>query len=155
MDEDSDSRGSKRRFVEIKVAVELRPQGELWVEPGAAKQVQGDKRLGNEAIPEVQGEVFINAARTSDEMVLESSDGSFSRVAAVDVRWNQWEGDVFFGKELFECCGALVVELLEFGAKAHFAKLGVKSLTGTKDGPGGAGLHGLGEDAIAVAVTEH
>ena len=46
----------------IKQPVKLGPSGELWMEAGAAKQVQGDEGLGHKVIPQVQREVFDDAA---------------------------------------------------------------------------------------------
>ncbi len=36
----------------------------------------------------MQREVLVGAAEAGDEVVLEGADGTFSGIAAVDVRWN-------------------------------------------------------------------
>ena len=57
----------------------------------------------------MKGKVFVNAAEASDEMVLEGSDGAFSRVASMDIGWDELVVDVFVDEELFEKRGAFVV----------------------------------------------
>jgi hypothetical protein len=57
--------------------------------------------LGEETIPQVEGEVFVNAAKAGDEVVLESADGTFGSIAAVHARRGELEVNVFITKELF------------------------------------------------------
>lgn len=60
--EDTDAGWCNGRSVEVEVAVELCPGGEFWVEAGAAEEVEGKLGLREKAIPEVNWEVFVDAA---------------------------------------------------------------------------------------------
>jgi hypothetical protein len=77
------------------VAEELGPGGQLGVEPGTTKKV------GEETIPQVEGKVFVDAAKDGDEVVLESADGVFGSIAVVHARRGELEVNVFIAKELF------------------------------------------------------
>jgi hypothetical protein len=43
----------------------------------------------------VKREVFVNTTQTGDEVVFESSDGTFGGIAAVNTGWDKLEVDVF------------------------------------------------------------
>jgi hypothetical protein len=86
--------------------------------------------LRHKAIPQVEGKVFVNAAEASDEVILESSDGAFSRVAAMSIGRHELVVDVFVFEELFEHRRAFVVEALELWAEASLAEFGVQSFVG-------------------------
>jgi len=43
--------------------------------------------LGEEAIPKVNGKVFVSAAETGNEVIFEGAHGMFSSIASVDVGW--------------------------------------------------------------------
>lgn len=55
----TDAGGRLRGAVEIKCPVDVGMGGQLRVQSGSAKKVQGQKRLGQEAVPEVQGEIRV------------------------------------------------------------------------------------------------
>jgi hypothetical protein len=65
--------------------------------------------LGNESIPQVQRKLFVNAAQSSNEVVLEGLDCAFGGIAAMHTRWDQLEVDIFNLEELFQDVGTLVV----------------------------------------------
>ena len=90
-------------------------RGELGVEPRATQEIECGHGLRNEAIPEMQRKMLIDAAESGDEVILESSNRAFGRVAAVDARRDELKIDVFIAKELLEGGGALVVKTLKFG----------------------------------------
>jgi hypothetical protein len=65
-------------------------------------------------------------------MILESTDTSFSSVAAVDLWWYQLEVDFFVGHVLFEYFGAFVIEALEPGSEAGSNKSLVELFVGVE-----------------------
>jgi hypothetical protein len=71
-------------------------------------------------------------------VVLESSNGSLSSIASVHSRWYKLEVHIFVVEELFEKSGALIVEVLQLGAHAGLAELGVEGLVGGEDRLGGS-----------------
>ena len=74
---------------------------EARVDAGAAEEVEGDERLGEEFVPEGEGEVGVGAAEAGDKVVFEGADGAFGGVVAVDVWRSQLEVDVFRCREVF------------------------------------------------------
>ena len=103
----------------------------------------------------MQREVLVDAAQSSDEVVLKSANRALGRIATMDVGRHELKIDVFGAEKFLEDRRALIVEALELGAKSGFAELGVEGLEGIENRLGGPGLHWFGEDAIAVVVVEH
>lgn len=68
--------------------------------------------MGNEAVPEVEGERGVGAAESGDEMVFERADGTFGSVGSMEAGWHDLEVDCFLVHELLECIGALIVQAL-------------------------------------------
>jgi len=54
--------------------------------------------LRQEPIPEMEGKVLVCAAQASNEMILESVDGTFSCIAAVHMRWDELIVHIFRGE---------------------------------------------------------
>ena len=65
--------------------MELGVGREARIDSRTTKEIQGDERLGQKAVPKMKRKVFVSAAETGDEMVLERADGTFSGIAAVDI----------------------------------------------------------------------
>ena len=128
-------------------------RGELGVEPRATQEIECGHGLRNEAIPEMQRKMLIDAAEAGDEMILESPNRAFGRVAAVDARRDKLESDRFVGEELFERRGTFIVETLESRAKTSTAEERMNSLVAGKDGSGTAILDGLGQNAVAIEIV--
>ena len=61
----------------------------------------------------MEREVFVDAAKASNEVILEGADGAFGGIAAVDSWWGELKVDMFFAEELFQGFGAFIVETLE------------------------------------------
>ena len=59
----------------------------------------------------------MGAAEARDEVVLESLDGAFSPVAAVEPGWSELILNVFVCHEVFEELGCFVVKTMEFGTE--------------------------------------
>jgi hypothetical protein len=55
---------------DVEDTMDLGPCGELGVQAGSAKKVQGDFRPGDQMVPKMDREVLIHAAEGFDEMVL-------------------------------------------------------------------------------------
>ena len=60
----------------------------------------------------MEWKVGVTAAETHNEVVLESPDGSFGGLAAVDACWNKFELHAFLSHEFFEDGGAFIVKSL-------------------------------------------
>ena len=127
MDENADAGRGQGCAVEIEEAVQLRPSGEVGIEAGTAQEVESEYGLGDKAIPQVQGEGFVDTAEASDEMILEGADGAFSGVATMDARRSKLEVDVFAAEEVLERFRALVVQALELGAVTGSAEAGMEN----------------------------
>jgi hypothetical protein len=154
MDEDANARRGNGRAVEVEVAKKLSPSGEFRIQAGATEKIESEEGLGEETIPQMEGEVLINAAQAGDEVIFERTDGAFSSIASVHARRGELEVDLFVTQELFEGGGTFVVEALELGAKAGGAEALVEGFVASKDGGGSAAGDGLRQDAIAVVVVE-
>ena len=80
----------------------------------------------------MQRKVWVTAADTCNQMVLEHLDGPFGSIGAMQVGRGELEGEAFFSHEGFESCRAFIVKSLENGLQALVGELGVE---------GGVGLH--------------
>ena len=74
----------------------------VGVDAGGAEKVQGDFRLGQKLIPEVEGGLGIHRAEVSNQMVLERLNCSLSFVAAVQSGGGKLVIYVFFAHVLCE-----------------------------------------------------
>ena len=111
--EDATTRRSEWCGVEVEGAVQLQPSGQMRIDVGLAKKVEGEYSLGDKAAPQMEGESRVKAGETGDEVTLESVDGFFGRVGAMVVGGGELELDVGLAEETFERRGSLVVALLE------------------------------------------
>ncbi len=93
---------------------------ESWVEAGGPKEIEGCDDLGQDAIPQVKGKLFVNGAEARNKMVFERLDGSFCRISAVYVWRDQLIVDSILSNGSFEGFGFFVVELLEFRLESAF-----------------------------------
>jgi hypothetical protein len=62
---------------------------------------------------------------------------------------------LFLANELFQCFGALIVEMLEAGTQTGGAKFGMEGLKSGKDGGARAVLDWFGENAVAVIIIDN
>lgn len=88
MGQHTNSRRSNGGPVKIKVSMDLGPSREVGIDSGATHQIEREKTLGEEPVPQVHGELGVDTAKASNQMVLECSDGAFSGIAPVDTRRN-------------------------------------------------------------------
>ena len=57
--------------------------------------------MGDEAIPEMQGEVWVAATEAGEKVILVGLDGAFGGVGAMKVRRNELELDAGTAQKLF------------------------------------------------------
>jgi hypothetical protein len=60
----------------------------------------------------MEREVGVTAAEARNEMVLESPDGPFGGIAAVDACWDKFKLHAFLSHKVFEDGGAFIVKSL-------------------------------------------
>jgi hypothetical protein len=78
--------------------------------------------LFHEAIPQVEGKVFVNnTAEASDELVLERPYSAFGGVAAMGAGRYQLVINLFVDEEHLECGGAFIVKAHKFWVKSGLA----------------------------------
>ena len=83
VDEELASQWSQRSSIEVEGAFELFAGGEAGIESGSSQQVECWQDLGQDFVPCGEGKIGIGAAKISNEVVLEGSDGAFRSVAAM------------------------------------------------------------------------
>ena len=71
--------------------------------------------MWDEAVPEMQGEVRIAAAKAGDEVILVSLDCAFCDVGALKVWGNELELDAGTAQKSFEAAGAFIIQHLVLG----------------------------------------
>jgi hypothetical protein len=64
----------------------------------------------------MKGEVFVNAAEASNEMIFEGPNGAFRGIATMHARRSKLEVNILIAEELFEGKGAFIVQALELRA---------------------------------------
>ena len=67
---------------------------EFRVKAARPEQVEGDVRLWDEAVPEVEWKGWMRRAEDGDEMVFPGTEGMFGCVTAMRVRWSELVGNV-------------------------------------------------------------
>ena len=82
---------------------------QLGVDARSSYEVERQDRLVEEAIPEVEREVRVNAAEAGDEVILEGANGAFRGIAAMDPRGGQLEVDVGIMEEALQNSGGFIV----------------------------------------------
>jgi hypothetical protein len=74
--------------------------------------------LRDEAIPQVEWKVFVEAAEGGDEVIFEGADHAIGSVATMGTGGNQLESDILVVHVFFEHGRALVVQALKSGMAA-------------------------------------
>ena len=72
----------------VKATMELGVGGEARIDSRTTKEIQGDERMWQEAVPKVKREVLVSAAETGYKVVLEGAHGAFSCIAGMDMGWD-------------------------------------------------------------------
>jgi len=101
--------------VKVKSTMKLCPCCQcIGVKVQATHQIKHKFSLRYEAVPEMDGEIFIHTAQPSNEMIFECADSLFGGIALVEVWWDQLELNTFMMEILLECMGDFIVKALEF-----------------------------------------
>ena len=119
-----------------------------------AEEVQCQSGLRHLSVPQVQWKIWVAAANTCDQIVLERLDGPFSSVGSMQLGRGELEGDSLFSHEGLESCGVFIVESLENGSQALVGELGVKGSVGSDKFMFAAGLQWFWEYDIAVIIVQ-
>ena len=117
--------------------------------------------MGDEAVPETQGEVGVAANEAGDEVILVSLDYAFYSVGAMKVWGNKLETYAGIAQKSFEASGALTVEHLVLGGEAAVREVGVEDSSGSDEfafaarGGGGSTYGAAGWDGAIVREKLH
>jgi hypothetical protein len=106
-------------------------------------------------IPEEDGKMAVSGAEARNEMVLEGTNGAFSRVATMDAWGRELEIDTSSGDELFEESASFIVEALELGPEPSGDQIGVHLLVGAKMFSGCLVEKRFSKDGVAVVVIKN
>jgi hypothetical protein len=102
----------------------------------------------------MEGEVLVNTAEASDEVVFEHTDGTFGCIAMMDARRGKLEVNVLVAEVLFQQLSAFIVKALETWVQAGSEKGGMQSFAAGKDGGTSVILEGFSKDCIAFIVVD-
>ena len=72
--------------------------------------------MWDEAVPEVEWEVWVDSAESSDEVILPSADRTLGSVTAMQMGGHELKIYIFVSHEFLQKSTALIVKALEFGA---------------------------------------
>jgi hypothetical protein len=88
MDEAADAWWGQGCTIKIKETMELGVGRQLWIDSGPTQKIEGQDCLRQQAVPQMEGKVFVTTAKASDKMIFERADCTFSSIATVDARRN-------------------------------------------------------------------
>ena len=89
--------------------------------------------MGDDAVPDMQGEVGVAAAEARDEVILVGLDCAFCCVGAMRVWGNELEPYAGIAQKNFEAAGAFIVEHLVLGGEAAVRELLVEDASGSDE----------------------
>ena len=128
----------------------------MWKAVGWSQKIEGRGRLVDEAIPEVEGEVGVDARETGNEVVFSRADRLLSRVGSVFVRRDELEVYFFELHERSESRGAFVVQKLNGWGQAAVNEGVIDGGERPRQFFVLTALHAFREDAICIMdVTRH
>ena len=87
--------------------------------------------MGDDAVPDMQGEVGVAAAQDNDAVILVIFDCTFYGVGAMKVWGNQLELDTGIAQKRFEAAGAFIVQHLVLGGEDAVREVGVEDARGS------------------------
>ena len=96
MDDDFHSWRGQGGAEVVKRAIEMSVRGQLRIGARLAKEVESEESLFEEVVSENEREIRMSAAQSSDEVVLEGLDGSFSEIATMEAGRRELVSDVLF-----------------------------------------------------------
>lgn len=104
--------------------------------------------------PKVEREIVVNGAETSDDVILECLDLSFSRVVAMIRSGCELEGDLSGIQKVLYCLGGFVIEEVESWALAAEGKILDQFGEDMEEFGVGAVFHWFDEDCVGIIVVE-
>ena len=117
--------------VEIKGTVQLGFYQQSWVETGRAEEVECQGGMWDDAVPEMQREVWVAAAQAGNDMILLSLDCSLCGVCAMKVWGHELKLDTCRAYKRFEASGALIIQHSVLGGETAVGKVGVEDAGGS------------------------
>ena len=82
-------------------------------------EVECEGSMGDEAVPDMKGEVGVAATEAGDKVILVGLDGTFCGVGTMKVWGNELEPSAGIVQELFQAAGAFIVEHLVLTLNLH------------------------------------
>jgi hypothetical protein len=89
--------------------------GQLGIDAGPTKEIEGNEGLGEKAVPKMKGKIRVRGTEASNEVILEGAYGPFSGITAVQMGGCELKVDVLGGHEGLEGGRGFVVEALKLG----------------------------------------
>ena len=103
--------------VEVKYTVQLGFRQKYWIEARRTEEVECEGSMGDEAVPEMQGEVGVAATEAGNEVILVGLDCKLCGVGVMKVWGNKLEPYAEISQKRFEAAGAFIVEHLVLGVR--------------------------------------
>jgi hypothetical protein len=95
--------------------VKLGVSGQLGIDAGATKKIEGNEGLWEESVPKMKGKIRVRGTEASNEVILEGAYGPFSGITAVQMGGCELKVDMLQGHEGLEGGRGFVVEALQLG----------------------------------------
>jgi hypothetical protein len=131
--------------------------GQLGIDAGATKKIEGNEGLGEEAVPKMQGEIRVRGTEASNKVILEGAYGSFGGITTVQMGGGgcQLKVDVFRGHEGLEGGRGFVVEALKLWTQAALGKQSVSTFVGGQNLGSGLVPHEFDMDGVAIVIVKN
>ena len=97
--------GRERRFVIIKVSVEERFGREPGIDPRGAQKIESGGGEWNQAAPQMNWKVWVNAEETGQKVIFERLNGLFGSIHAMDVKQDELKSNVVVAQVFFDRIG--------------------------------------------------
>lgn len=120
-----------------------------------AKQVEGQDRLREEAIPFRHWKIGVNGAERGYEMIFEGPDSAFGSIGAMFFGGYALKGDVVFRKGIFDFVGAFIVKNVKIGRMTVLNEFFVNRLPSIANAGSLAIGNGDSMNGVGIVVVEH
>ena len=120
-------------MVEVKCTVQLVFRRKSWIGAGGTEENDCKDSMGDEAFPEMEGEVGVAATEVGNEVILVGLDDAFCGVGAMKVWGHELEAYAEIALKSFEAAGAFIVSHLLLGGKAAVGEVGVEDASGSDE----------------------
>ena len=108
--------------------------------------------MGDEMVPEIQGEVGVAATDAGNEVILVGLDGAFCGIGVMKVWGNELEPYTEIAQKLFQAAGAFIVKHLVLGGEAAVGEVEVEDSSGSDEFSFAARGEWLRKDGGTVVV---